>query len=178
MIKGCIGFVDFGRSNTFFGNAIKLFTWSRWSHSFIVIDEENILEANEHVEVSPISSIRDRDGASYELYEIVEASIGRKAEAIEYCRKNYEGNEYGYMQILFFVFRAIYRLFGQDFRGNIFTQGVICSELTYDYEARVMPQFVTLAKAWGFDEQTCTPQDLYEIVQANPHLYKLIESKQ
>ena len=174
-VRGCIGFVDMGRSNTFFGWGIRFVTASKWSHSFVVIDEETVLEANKRVEETPLSFYRNHPNASYELYRIVKADPDRVTRAIGHICRVYTGNEYGYLQIPFFLFRAVYRWLGKQYESKTWTAGTICSELVYVYQELVADWFVGVDSS--IDSDTCSPQDLYEIVKANPDCYQLIERK-
>lgn len=178
-LKGGIGFQGQKRDTSFFARLVKFFTYSRWSHSFIMIDEDTVLEANQTVQRNPIGEYRNDPNCYYEIYAIVGADEEIVNRAIAKTIAMYLGQTYGYMGLLFFVYRWFNGLFLRDKTPevNSFPLGAICSEVVCYYEEQVSDKFTQLLAEGGLTLDTVSPQDLYAIISTNPSLFTLTESK-
>lgn len=178
-IKGCIGFQGQKKDTSFFARLVKFFTYSKWSHSFIMVSEDTVLEANQTVQYNPLAEYRNDPNCYYELYSIVGADEPTVTRAIAKTTAMYLGQEYGYSQLLFFVYRWFNGLFLRERTPevNSFPLGAICSEVVCYYEEQVSDKFTQLLAEGGLTLDTVSPQDLYAIISTNPSLFTLTESK-
>ena len=160
--------------------AIKWMTKSNWSHSLLTTPPQFGREMGLEAAMNGISSVpfdlqyRNNSDSGYRVYYVmVDDSI--KDAAISTCLNDLE-SMYGYLEYPWFIWRAINRWFGRDIKShnNWFSQGEVCSQLCVKY--------LTLCKLGqlfdGYGKNTITPQDLQEIINANPKYFELIETKE
>ena len=134
----------FARSNQVGSLAIRLFTWSRWSHVGI-IDGDAVIEAVgfKGVVVTPLEEFKQR----YSTYEIAYAPV----EDIDRCYyRAYQqvGKKYDWSAIFGHIFRRRW----DD------TEAWVCSEL-YAHSS----EMVRYDRVSSF-----TPEDCYKISRSNP----------
>jgi hypothetical protein len=179
-LPGCIGFSGPRTGGSLFQKLIKFFTGSKWSHSFIVTlpfaGEDAVQEAVMAVQVVPLSRYRDDPNCAYEIYRVA-VSAEAIPVALEYCFNEYAGIKYGYLQLPWFAWRWINEKIGRDIRkeNNWLTDGVICSELVYDYLKQLSPYTFELLS--GFNPDIIQSEDIYRIVKAHPEAFQLIEEQ-
>ena len=86
--------------------------------------------------------------------------------------------DYGFLQLIWFVWRWLNGLVGRTVgrEKTWFPAGKICSELVSDYFTH-FPAYAQALAAEDYSENTCAPEDLYQMVIKNPSLFTLIEGK-
>jgi len=96
-----------------------------------------------------------------------------KRQALKETYEEYAGTWYGYLSYLWFMYRAVARLFGKEPKHvwSWADNNVTCTELTCYYLAKLGPEFVNLFKDLDYSAQS--PEELLNIMKANPHLFKL-----
>jgi hypothetical protein len=163
-------------------DAIRYFTDSNFSHSFIITDpvcgQETVQEASELVAVVPFDkNYRESETELYVVYR-PKASKKAKLEAAKKCFVEFAGVSYGRLQLIWFVYRAVMeRVFKKDVRKqkNWMADGVICSELVYWYLWYLGKPYQTILAPWNPD--TIQAEDLRKLAAANPHLFEIVEEK-
>lgn len=178
---------DIGLSNNlkgFFPAAIRFFTGSHISHSFLVGDSwlghRAVIEAGNLVQVVPWKKFYvDKPTEEYWVYRIHDGKVKEQdmVIALSRCFNNYAGKTYGYLQLLWFIWRWAASKFGMDVRRcrNWLPGGVICSELVYWYLFYLGGEFRKLIEP--FTSNTIQAHDIYEIIQSRPDLFYLVEEK-
>ena len=94
--------------------------------------------------------------------------------------KNFLGQNYGYAQLIWFVYRWIMEKFGKDVRRdtNWFANGEICSESVYLYLQDLATIEPDLKRSLNqFNQNTCDVGDIMNILQHYPDLFKMIYKK-
>jgi hypothetical protein len=111
------------------------------------------------------------DFIQYELLlpaEIKEAAISSVMNSLQ--------QSYGVLEYPFLIYRLICSKIGLDVKKqkNWTNRGVICSELVTDYLIACGLGYLFV----DFGESACvTPQDLYEIVNKHPELFREVKRK-
>jgi len=155
-MRGLIGFS--GRRGIFLSRAIKWFTKSKWSHTFIVLDDELILEAGRYqVQITLYEKyMRDRYTITgfkpFITKETIETSLNNVIKRV--------GTSYGWLQIIGIAFVRGLKKIGIGIR-NPFRGGIICTELVHDYLERL-----------GFDmpfadKDAISPEDLFNYLKVS-----------
>lgn len=161
----------------FIPNAIKWFTGSVFSHSFVttpdILETPMCIEACNH----GVDFTRFDKGYSDNLaqgYEVWNLKIDQKIkdEAVVQILNDLELG-YGFLQYPWFMWRRLCLLFGKDIKkqNNWNQDGMICSQLCVAY-----------LKACGlgvlfmdYGNGSIAPQDLQNIMKAHPELFDLVE---
>ncbi len=165
-----------------FSHLIKFFTKSKYSHSAIVtgklIEPDSVLSAETIISLYPLSNYENKD---YD-FDIFEMSYDEEL-LLKYTREAYEKyayQNYGYLQLLWFVYRWFMGLFHIDVRkqGNWFPEGIICSELVYNYLKSLAQKksFLFLLYLEKWNSNAFTPEDLAEVINKEPKIFKLVAS--
>lgn len=162
----------------FIPNAIKWFTQSQFSHSFVTTPEilgiPMCIEACEGgVDITEFNlNYLDNPNQGYEVWNIkIDSSI--KDEAIKSILVDLEIG-YGFLEYPWFIWRRICLFFGKDIKSknNWNTDGMICSQLCVEY-LKSCGLGNVLA---GYGKGSIAPQDLQNIFNAHPELFEKIES--
>lgn len=162
----------------FVPSAIKWFTNSEFSHSFITMPDilgiPMCIEAAEGgVDFTEFDhSYLDDPTEGYEIWDI-NVSQNIKDDALRTILGNLE-ESYGFFQFGFFIWRRINLLFGRDIKSNNnwVKSGIICSELCVDY-IKACGLSNTLV---GYGDGAISPQDLQNIFKAHPENFTFIKS--
>jgi hypothetical protein len=182
------GDIGFSSNNStglagFVPKAIRYFTKSKWSHSLLIqapiLKEEAVQEASDLVQIVPFQRNYRDSTETFEMFRIKKGVVSKATidASLKKCFNEFTGQKYGYLQLFWFIYRAIAEKFGKDVRHNKnwLSDGVICSELVYWYLFYLGEPFKTLLEPWNAD--TIQPQDIYNIVQSHPELFELVEIK-
>lgn len=199
---GAIGFSGPRTGGTFFQKAVKFFTGSKWSHGFITTFPQEgrftVLEASRTVQRVPLSDYQNDPNTLYEIYAPKGTTYAAITAALHQIEGGYLGVRYGYLQLLFFMWRWLNKkIFGRSIgrEANWFPEGKICSEVQFDYMGALADEtrtenfpslefgvaavdfhvFRVYAREYGFTENTVAPEDLYLIVKDHPELFEFIE---
>jgi hypothetical protein len=173
MEVGLIGFSS--NSKGIFPALVRFFTKSKFSHTFIittpVFGVPSVHEASDVVQIVPFDKFYNKSSETYALYKINNTTYRQINDALTTCHLEYSGVRYGYLQLLWFVYRWCMELFGKDVthKKNWMSNGVICSELVYEYLLLVNPEFKTLLSK--FNPDTVQAQDILSIVESRPDLF-------
>ena len=162
----------------FIVNAIKWFTKSQFSHSFVTMPD--ILGVPMCIEAAASGVDMTRFDNSYqnnigEGYQVWQLNLPQdvKDTALKQMLNDLEIG-YGHFQYPWFIWRKVNLLFGRDIKkhNNWNTSGMICSQLCVAY-----------LKACGvgyifeeYGDGSISPQDLQDIFKVYPGLFTLIES--
>jgi hypothetical protein len=170
---------------TLFAKLIRFFTHSKISHSGLITFDLNGIPACQEetmlVQVVPWANYDKSTVDDYYLvYKIKDGLVSEadKQKALRYCFTEYAGVQYGYLQILWFVWRWFAeKVLRKDVthKKNWFTDGVVCSELVYVYLLQLGIISGALAK---FNSDTVQAEDLLQIVKSNPEIFEKVIEKQ
>jgi len=101
------------------------------------------------------------------------------------------GTSYGFLQLLWFIYRWMAEMLGFDVRKqrNWFPNGDVCSENAYRYlierlqrngigvgAKRYRDIRLAINKLREWNENTFTPVDLAMVIKSYPNLFELVES--
>jgi hypothetical protein len=179
-----MNFGDIVLANTkkgFIVNAIKWFTNSVFSHSFVTMPDvlgfPMCIEACDHgVDMTRFDTgYLNNMGQGYEVWQInVDQSI--KDEALKEIINDLETG-YGFLEYPWFMWRHFLRFFGKDIKSqdNWNTWGMICSQLCVSYLKVILTAIGREDVLAGYGNGSISPQDLQDIFKANPDLFSLIE---
>jgi hypothetical protein len=133
----------------------------------------SVLEAN-----APGIEIREfyYDGGTqeYSLYDPILASEGSIGAVLKGCHREFLGIKYGYLQLVWFMWRWLCSKVGVDIRNNKnwMSDGMVCSELLYYYLYYLGEPYRSLLKP--FNPDTIQPNDVYLMCLAHPDKFKLV----
>lgn len=175
---GMIGLVS---GSSFVSNVIKFFTNSKYSHNFLCLFPQgltaSILELSSNVKVLPYNIYNDKDFEKYIIYEVNSSLVSQEEinYSVEKIFKEYTNSHYGFLQLIWFLYKWLMKkLFNKDVRHdkNWFTDGIICSEIIYYFLYNLNSKYRDILKDYNAD--TIQPADIADIIQNNPHLFKLV----
>jgi len=159
-------------------NAIKWFTDSQFSHSFVMMPDVfnipmAIEAASSGVDMTRFDTgYRDNLNEGYEVWNI-KINQHVKDMALKSILNDLEVG-YGYLDFFYFVARKICKIFGKDIKNenNWFSKdGIICSQLCVAYLKACGLNIFS-----GYGNGSISPQDLQDIFNARPELFEKIES--
>lgn len=162
----------------FIPSAIKWFTGSQFSHSFITIPD--ILNTPMGVEAGGNGVDCVRFDTNYQNntdqgYEVWSIKINPEtADTAIISMLNDLEISYGYFQYFWFIWRKLNSIFGRDIKSqnNWINKGMICSQLCVAYlKVRGLTGIFE-----GYGEGSIEPQDLQNIFKANPDIFEKVES--
>ena|ERR1700676_5588979 len=158
---------------------IKMVTNSSFSHSLIttpnVLNTPMCMEAAS-VGVSMLSFEEGYGEQSGEDIRCFEVNVPQeiKDAAIKSSLKLLE-KSYGYLELLWFIWRAINQLFRRDIKkqDNWSQSGLICSELCFEYLKACGLEHLFSAYGNG----SISPEDIYRVMKANPDIFIEVTSR-
>jgi len=163
----------------FIPTAIKWFTQSQYSHSFVttpdVLGIPMCIEAAEGgVDFTKFNtSYANNLSEGYEVW-CIKADQSVKDAAIASILNDLE-TAYGFLEYPWFIWRRINLLFGRDIKAqnNWNTDGMICSQLCTAYlkACKLDPSIFA-----GYGDGSIAPQDLRDIFVAHPNTFELIQT--
>jgi hypothetical protein len=166
------------RKAGFYSKSVMFFTESRWSHCFFIMtdvaNEKAVLEADLKCQVVPWQreyEINDND--YYEVFRPIKASEEEKINSANRVYREYSGEEYGFLQIPWFVWDSICKKIGWSSGKNWFPSGAICSEVQVDYIQGLNVEYDEAYKDYQ-DLNRVSPEDSYQIVINRPDLFKFV----
>jgi hypothetical protein len=167
-----------------FSSAQRFFTRMPFTHVAVKIDNvmgmPSYFEANMVATIVPSWTYEDNATVEYEIFQPIarETSI-RSAVSSIYAR--YAGSTYGYTQVLYFVWRWFFGLFGKDIRKwkNPIPNGDICSEIVYVYirylaSLENRQEILDYLDEWN--ENTVHAGDIHTICTRFPWFFKPIKT--
>lgn len=165
-----VGMIGLSGGGKFYQKAIKFFTKSRFSHSFVVIDAStDVMSALETTEtrvcVTPVE--RKLDEKDYVVIWNVLASAEDKKDAVEYAYLRHSGELYGYLSYFWFIYRWFFRLFGIEKKTmwKWASSGITCGVIIASYIDFLYPEIFIKT-----DLKTIAPKELNKIM--NQHADK------
>ena len=190
-MKGAIVLVD-SKGTSFISKCIKFFTGRvakrngvpSYTHAMFEVGDvcgvRSVLSAEELMAVMPLDKFRK--DTKFRIY-----SVNDDVKLIyvkEVLKEMYQtaGNRYGFLQLLWFVYRWAVEIMGFDVRRNknFFPKGDICSEQTYRYLMKRLENTESCNDLRIFLEQwnenTVHPVDIAIVVKKFPRVFKLEES--
>lgn len=161
----------------FIQSAIKWFTSSQFSHSFVTMPDIYSIPMGIEAADTGVDMVRfdtnylNNQNQGYEIWEI-NISQDVKENAIQQILSDLE-IAYGAFQYPWFIWRKINLLFGKDIKSqdNWSKQGMICSQLCVAYLRACGLQKVLE----GYGNGSISPQDLQDIFKAHPEVFTKIE---
>lgn len=179
-----------------FGKLQQIFTRGKWTHTalgffpILGIDNDTLFESNE---IQNITLWNPHGTIEYRIYDMTYYSEEQIEKALKYVFKKYNGELYGFFQLLYFVRRYIWetewikkyfswipRLFGmpEDVRkwNNWFTSGIVCSELFYIFmqklnEMKFHPEVQEALNKWNGNNFHST--DANDFMEAFPEIFEV-----
>lgn len=163
----------------FIPNAIKFFTKSKFSHSFIIMGDLLGVTLCEEADAGGVEVCRfDLNYANNtnEGYEVWTVNLPQavKDTAIQKIMNELEVN-YGFLEYVWFIWRAINKLFGKDIKQQnnwAANSGYICSQLVVQYLKDLGLNQVLV----GYGNGSIAPEDLAVIFSAYPNCFTKKES--
>ena len=161
----------------FIPNAIKSFTGSVFSHSFVTIPD--ILGVPMCIEAAEGGVDTTRFDTGYadnlnEGYQVWNIKVSQeiKDRAIVSILNDLEVS-YGFLSYPWFMWRKLNSLLGRDIKAqnNWSSQGMFCSQLCVEYLKACGLEYVLV----GYGEGSIAPQDLQNIFKAHPEVFELEE---
>lgn len=170
------GMIALSGGSEFIQHAIKFFTRSEFSHSFVVVSGPyGILSALETT--STIVSVSDLQHKTIEkdyvqVWEVLQATPLEKLRAAALTYQTYAKTRYGYESYAWFIYRAACRVVGQEptVMWDCVSRGVTCTELTCFYLCNLNERYRALFS--GIDFNTQSPEELRQIMLRNPELFR------
>ncbi|OGU56696.1 MAG: hypothetical protein A2V66_16280 [Ignavibacteria bacterium RBG_13_36_8] len=153
--------------------AIKFFTRSKFTHTAIgmgkVLGEEATLGAELLISVLPLKRWTEDSEVEVIIYRPVKIPSKIKREIVKEMYEHFVGTEYGYFQLLWFIWRWIAEGLGFDVRkrGNWFPEGTICSELNFYYLERLAKYYNDndlTVRLQEWNGNNFTPRDAYTVI--------------
>lgn len=175
------GHIVISTSKTSLGSrVIRFITSSNWSHSFIMMPEllgQDLAMEAEATGVSMCSfdkHYRLNPAQKFRIYRF-RADPARKDMAIIECLQYLETG-YGFLEMPWFIWRGLNKLFGRDIRAkdNWSQDGTLCAELVAQYIS--LSGFAYFFS--GFGCGSVSAQDIFELCEAHPETFELIEFKE
>lgn len=154
--------------------AVRFFTQSKYSHIFIIADEYygqiQVIETNLNVTTTSFKKEYEKKNAdSFVVFRPIKTTQSEIHDALHYIHGAYSGDTYGFLQVPWFAYRAIMRVFGFKPKYNWFPAGQICSETPLEY--------LKLIYADAFSHLTpneCSPEDIAKVVEGRPDLFMFV----
>lgn len=169
------GMIGLSGGDTFIQKAIRYFTGSIFSHSFITMNgPRDILCALETtstiVKLAPLEH-KLSEPNWIEMWEILADPIDIERASIQTFAE-YVGSRYGYESYLWFMYRSGVRKFGYEplKMWDWASHGVTCTELSCYTIERINPSFHTIFE--GRDYNTIAPQELSIIMHDRSDLFR------
>lgn len=165
---------------SFLGKAIQYFTKSDFTHNCMVFSPilgvESVIEAGKSVQVVPFRrNYIDNPKESWQIWRIKGVAQSRIQSSLISIYWQYSGNVYGYLQLLWFVWRWANELIGRDIRSQKawFPGGQICSELLWHYLMRLGVHEITEAiKNWN--AESVHVEDFHKLFLSMPQYFERI----
>lgn len=172
------GTIGLSGGNQFIQRAIKLFTRSDFSHSFVIFSGPgqivSTIETTPTIVITAPFDAKDREPDWVQIWDVFAPDEAKQGAAEKIFRK-YSGYAwYGYKSYLWFIYRAIVRLFGKT-PNQVWSwasHGVTCTELVTEYLRLISPVFKELLK--DVDASAQTPEDLRLFMVAHPELFECL----
>ncbi|CAK0741563.1 hypothetical protein CCP1ISM_130014 [Azospirillaceae bacterium] len=171
--------------NSIHSKIVRFFTNSPYSHTFMITRSFGEIEAAQEagmiISVVPFDkNYRQAKEERYVIYEIDPKFVSEEqiSKSLSYCFNEYNGVQYGYLSLLWFVYRwANEKLLRRNVNHekNWLANGVICSELVYYFLCNLGPIFEAMMAP--FNPDTIQPEDIRQIILANPEIFKKREIK-
>ena len=173
-----------GKFGNFYSKAQRFFTKLPFTHAAIQFGEvkefESIISADELVCLIPTQKYFDEEkfGTDIEIWRIKNAN---KNDIEFYLERLYEclaGTSYGYVQILWFIYRWFMEsVFQKDVRhfNNPFKNGTVCSELTWKFLYNMSDKIPELRKKLNeWTPDTVSSGDIHNICLLLPNVFELV----
>ena len=170
-----------------FSAAQRFFTRMPYTHVAgsigTVSGEESILEAKMSVSVTPWKHVLDNKTEEYFIFEPTSALKQKDIEdALYYVYDRFAGETYGFLQLLWFVYRWIAESwpFKADVRkkGNWFPDNQICSEVWWWYLhelATKYPDISNVIEEWN--SNSVNAGDMFMILRRLPKYFTLTQTR-
>lgn len=168
-MKGAIGFCR--KKDSFISKAIRWFTRSDWSHTYIIYQDNPevlVVEAGTfQVQLTPITKYESTKYSNvFFVPRHVDVSLIERG--VKKVREKIEAT-YGWLQILGFIPVVIAKRLLFMKISNPARAGVICSELVLIYLRELEP-----GGPWdSMDRNAVSPEDLYQMLRNHPGFVKV-----
>jgi hypothetical protein len=168
-------------NGNFVSRAVRFFTNSTISHTDFtmgrIVEEEATLSAEPLISVLPLVTYFHDEGFEFKVYEIQGVPEVVLDKWVTGMFLDYAGTTYGFLQLLWFIYRWAMEKLGKDVRKgkNWFPQNKVCSEMVYNLMLKVGLYYRSdlKKKLDEWNENTVTPEDIKRVVEAFPAIFKL-----
>ncbi len=168
----------------FFETAQRFFTGMLYTHAAIGFGEvtgyESVFEALFAIAITPFERTRNNTDIDFEVWSLKGVPREHIDAAIHNAYLRFAGEEYGFFQILWFIYRWLNAKLGRDVRkeGNWFPDHLICSEVVYKFLWDVSadaPSLRTKLNEWN--SNSFHAGDVHTVCTALPDVFELIERR-
>lgn len=165
----------------FYARSVSFFTRSKWSHCFLIMtdvaNERTVLEADLKCQIVPfgkeyIENKRDY----YQIFSLPYATLEEKTIAANKTYREFAGEEYGFLQIPWFMWDSLCNMIGWSSGKNWFPNGAICSEVLAFYLLNINEHYNNIFKDIK-DINRVSPAKIREIVDNNPDSFIFISER-
>ena len=163
---------------SFYPRAVSFFTQSKWSHCFLIMTdvagERTALEADLKCQIVPFAKeYIEKKRDYYQVFRLPHATSEELAKAANKTYREFAAEEYGFLQIPWFMWDALCDKLGWNAGKNWFPEGAICSEILVYFLQNINEHYSNLFKQFD-DVNRVNPQDIRNIVDANPDSFIFI----
>lgn len=168
-----------GKESNWFSNAQRFFTRMPYTHSALVLGKVkglmSVLSADELVVVIPVNRYLEEEGTDIEVYRPKFVDWVLINQLMPDLYQKHAGKPYGYLQLLYFVFRWLAESFKIDVRKwkNPFTNNDICSELIFEYLLLTGSKPILFALS-DYRLDNVHVGDIANICKNNPELFEKV----
>lgn len=153
------GDIVFAQGKGLIGKTIRFFDKGKFSHVAIAVSDKHVIEADYDTSVA----ITVFDPREYSYIEIIDLNLteDERNKVVDIGIK-YIGRRYDYLQLIWYVFKKIFRLKGRNLFNN--PKNMICSELVWRIldEMGVIKELDLNGIHYGID---LTPNQLYDLLK-------------
>lgn len=168
----------------FFAAAQRFFTGMPYTHAAIGFGDvkgfESVLEALFAIATTPFRRAREDMSVDFEVWRIKGVAQERIDAALQKAYDRFAGETYGFLQILWFIYRWLNEKIGRDVRkqGNWFPDHLICSEVVYEFLWDVSAEIPSLRKKLDeWNSNSFHAGDVHTVCASLPDVFELVEKR-
>lgn len=173
------------RKGGWFSNAQRFFTNKPYTHCALsagnILSVESIFSADETMDMIPLQNYLAEDSTDIEIYEVKNVEPEVLDSIMKDMYLEYAGKGYGFLQLLWFVYRWANEKLGRDVRlkKNWFTDNLICSEMGYVFLTKVSTKlekyhsYALITELNKTTPDTCHAGDIADLIHALPEIFNL-----
>lgn len=163
---------------TFYARSVQFFTRSKWSHCFLIMtdvaNERTALEADLKCQIVPFEKeYVEKKNDYYQVFRLPFATQEELAIAANKTYREFAAEEYGFLQIPWFVWDAFCHLVGWESGKNWFPNGAICSEILVYFLQNINEHYNNIFKEFD-DINRVSPQMIRDVVDKHPESFVFV----